>query len=80
MQSSVCTSRREASARRGDADERGRRVEAERIFDRADDREAGRSRRRVGVEQRDDLLRRVAHDTAGRLTEVRVARFALSED
>ena len=73
--------RREAAARRRDADERGVGAEAQRILDRADDREAQlRLAGALGVEQRDDLLRRVAHDAASRLAEVRVAGFALSEN
>ena len=36
--------------------------------------------RALGVEQRDDLLRRVAHDAARGLAEMRVAGFALSEN
>ena len=71
---------REAAARRRDADERCVRVEAERVVDGADDREAVLGLPlALGVEQRDDLLRRVAHDAPRRLPVVRVARLALSE-
>ena len=71
--------RREASARGGDADERSVRVEAERVVDGADDREAFPVPRALRVEQRDNLLRRVAHDAARGLAEMRVAGFAFSE-
>ena len=47
---------REAPARGRDADERGRRLEAERLVDRADDREAALGLPRpLRVEQRDDV-------------------------
>ena len=74
--------RREPPALRGDADERGRRLEAAARRRRC--RRPG-SRPRVSparsrVEQRDDLLRPVAHDAARGLAEVRVAGAALGED
>ena len=73
--------RREAAARGRDADERRVRVEAERVVDGADDREALLGLpRALGVEQRGDLLRRVAHDAPRRLAVVRVPALALSED
>src|SRR5262249_45578441 len=72
--------RRKAAAGGRDPDERGRGVEAQRLVHRADDREPllGLSRP-LGVEQRDDLLRRVPHHAAGRLAEMRIAALALSE-
>ena len=74
--------RREASALRGDADERGVRVEAERIVDRADDRDAVLrvARRARRVEDRDDVVAPVAKDASHRLPVVRVGAEALGED
>ena len=73
--------RREAAARRGDADERRRRVEAERVVDGADDRDplVGLPRP-LRVEDRDDRVGAVANDAAHRLAVVRIAGLALSED
>ena len=72
---------REAATLRRDADERGRRVEAERVVDAPDDRDAvvrlSRARR---VEDRDDRLGAVREDAARGLAVVRVVRATLSED
>ncbi len=72
---------REAAARRGDADERRRRVEGERVVDRGDDGDPFVGLSRVlRVQDRHDGLRTVPDDAAHRLAVVRVARAALSED
>ena len=73
--------RREAAALGRDADDRRRRAEAERVVDRADDRDAAlglpRARR---VEERHDRPFAVGEHAAGRLPVVRVAGEALGED
>ena len=72
---------REAAALGGDADERRRRLEAERLLDRADDRDAAlRLPRPRRVEDRDDRPLAVGEHAARGLPVVRVAREALGED
>ena len=72
---------REAPARGGDADERRRRLVAEGLLDRADDRDAALGLPRSGrVEDRDDGSLAVGEDAARGLAVVRVAGEALGED
>jgi hypothetical protein len=71
----------EMSALGDNADERGVRVEAERIVDRADDRDAVIGLPRTfGVEHRDDRVAPIAHDPARSLRVVRIVRELFSED
>ena len=72
---------REAAARRGDADERRRRLKGKRVVDRADNRDplVGLSGS-LRVEDRYDRLGAVPDDAAHRLAVVRVAALTLSEN
>src|SRR5215210_5380897 len=73
--------RRKATALRRDADERGRRVEAQRVGDGGDYGDPVVRLARVRrVEDRDDRIGAVVEDAARRLSVVRVRRAALSED
>ena len=72
---------RKAAALRGDADDRGRRLEGEGLGDRGDDRRAvHRLPRPRRVDDRDCRVRRVVKDAPRRLPVVRVGREALRED
>jgi len=69
----------EAASRGRDADERGRRPEAERVRDPADDGDAlVRLARVLRVEDGDDRIGAVADDATGRLPVVRIGRVAFS--
>src|SRR5919204_639043 len=73
--------RRGTAAPGGDADERGGRVEAERVVDRRHDRDAVlRLARPGGVEDRHGRVGRVPDDAPCGLAVVRVVGAALSED
>jgi len=64
-----------------DADERGVRIEGERVVDRADDRDAVLGLARApGVEHRDNGIAPVTHDSARSLGVVRIVRKLFSED
>jgi hypothetical protein len=65
----------------GDADDRGRGAERDRLGERADDRRALElSSRPGGVDDGDDGVRRVTEDATGGLAVVRVARVTLGQD
>jgi hypothetical protein len=71
---------REAAALRGDADDRRRRPERQRLLDRRDHRDAVVAFARVRrVENRDGRVGRVAQDPARRLAVVRVVGTTLSQ-
>ena len=72
----------ETAALRRNADERGVRVELERVVDAADDRHAvlGVSRRAGRVEDRYDVVAPVAQHPARRLAVMRIGAEALGQD